>query len=792
MEHVIEVENGDAQVLTETGSGGLIGRGLLHDRPLAEYVEPSETPRFVVRNKKRGFTVERTEEEANDAGDAERRVANAGTEQGVANGDDAVDTGQVAPDGDHSAAALVTDTRVLFAAGRAGGDRTRSVPLADVVDARTEAGLLNEALVVDLVSGAQYRFPSRGDLTEVREFVDAAAGIWSRAERHLESAAETLDRIERAFEAGDVDVVLAAVGDVRETLDDAREAAAPLDGAAASIADRAEDCRARLAAVERRAYAEQAEQARERGHTRWDDHAYEAAADHFERAADSYAAALSVDADRPGDELIERRRANLATERERLAAAPLERAEQAVEVARGADDLETAEAWWERALERYEQVRSLDWGRDEPRFEGDREAVRERLATVARQLVEVRCERARGALDAAEEAPPGAAAAACERAETALDAARSVARERVPDALDAVEALDERLADCRPDPDDDHEVSDAGTVVVSPGEDGRDADADGADGAGPAADADEDGTASGGTDAATAEADDASAAMGDGWMLADDGGDDEWLSAERTGTAGDAAGTTDTDTTGGDADAADTDATSQPLDADAGADTTDAERVADAVADTADAEVVADAAESADTVLGNGAEKADGAAEPRDTSGCTTRGGSDGDPGSGASNGWTPAALAALGAEAFGETVADCLRAAGWSADAIDDGAVDNAADDGAVDGDDAAAGPDLRATPPGPVGVCVGVLTVPADDASTLDGDAVDRLAAAVERDERLDAAVLVAGAAPPPAVRERAAETGVDVVEPDALVEELGGSEVPAPDDEADADRE
>ncbi|WP_135365561.1 hypothetical protein [Halosimplex halophilum] len=767
MEHVIEVEDGDAQVLTETGSGGLIGRGLLHERPLAEYVEGAETPRFVVRNKKRGFTVERTEGDANDGGD--RGTVNAGAEQGVANGAaGAVDTGQVAPDGDHSAAALVTDTRVLFAAGRAGGDRTRSVPLADVVDARTEAGLLDETLVLDLVSGAQYRFPSRGDLTAVREFVDAAAGIWSSAERRLESAAETLDRIERAFEAGDADVVLAAVGDVRETLDEAREAAAPLDGAAASVADRAGDYRERLAAFERRAYAEQAEQARERGHTRWDDHAYEAAADHFERAVDSYAAALSVDADRPDDELIERRRANLVAERERLAAAPLERAEQAVEMARGADDLETAEAWWERALERYERVHALDWGRDEPRFEGDREAVRERLAMVARQLVETRCERARRALDAAEDAPPGAAAAACERAESSLDAARSVARERVPDALDGVEALDERLADCRPGPDD-NEVSDAGTVVVSPGEGGRNADGD----TDAAEDADADGgggTVSGGADAATGEADDdASAAMGDGWMLADDGGDDEWLSAERTGTADDAAGATDADTARSDADAADTDATGQSLDADAGADTTDAERVADA-------------AESADTVLGNGADGADGADEPRDTSGCTTRGGPEGGPGAGVSDGWTPAALAALGAEAFGETVADCLRATGWTVETAGGGVVD----DGATDG------PDLRATAPGPVDVRAGVLAVPADEASTLDEAAVDRLAAAVERDDRLDAAVLVAGATLPPAVRERAAAAGVDVVEPDALVDELDGFGVPAPDDERDPDRE
>ncbi|ELZ26943.1 hypothetical protein C475_08411 [Halosimplex carlsbadense 2-9-1] len=526
MKHVIEVENGDAQVLTETGSGGLIGRGLLHDRPLAEYVEPTETPRFVVRNKKRGFTVKETDSTASDAG---------------------VEAGQVAPDRDHTAAALVTDVRVLFAVGRAEGDRTRSVALGDVVDARTEAGLRNGALVLDTVGGAQYRFPTRGDLEAVREFVDAAAGVWSRAERHLEAAEETLERVERAFESGDADVVLAAVGDVRGTLDDAREAAASLDGAAASVDDRIEGYGGRLRLFERRAYVEQAEQARERGHTRWDDEAYETAADHFGRAADSYAAALSVDADRPSDELIEQRRANLDAERERLAASPLERAEQAVEVARSTDDIETVVTWWERALERYERLRALDWGRDDPRFDGDREAVRERLATVAERLIEARCERARRALDAADGAPPAAAAAACDRAESSLDDARAVARERVPDALDTVEELDGRLADRRAESSaterDGTADTDAETVVVPPEE------TDGGSGEGGEADASaepdgesaaDDTEVGGGTDPADG-----------GWTLAGDETDDEWLTAERAATPTDAERVDDVD--GGDA-----------------------------------------------------------------------------------------------------------------------------------------------------------------------------------------------------------------------------------------------
>ncbi|PSP53738.1 hypothetical protein BRC67_01050, partial [Halobacteriales archaeon QH_3_68_24] len=103
----------DAAVLTDAGSGGLIGRALLADRPLVEHLADDETPRYVLRNRKQGVTVERPD----------------GTEE-------------YEPDRGHGGAAVLTDVRVLFAAGRSDGDRTVSVPLVDVVDVRTEDGLL--------------------------------------------------------------------------------------------------------------------------------------------------------------------------------------------------------------------------------------------------------------------------------------------------------------------------------------------------------------------------------------------------------------------------------------------------------------------------------------------------------------------------------------------------------------------------------------------------------------------------------------------------------------------------
>ncbi|WP_123538701.1 restriction endonuclease [Halosimplex salinum] len=698
MKHVIEVEDGEESVLTETGSGGLIGRGILHDRPLAEYVDAGETPRYVVRNKKRGVRIDRS-------GDA----------VGGSGGGSVDESERVTPDSDHSATALVTDVRVLFAVGHADGDRTHSVPLGDVVEARTVDGFLGGALVLETVHGRQYRFQSRGDLGPVQEFLDAAAGVWTRAERHLEAAAETLDQVETAFEAGDVDIVLAAVGDVRETLADAEEAAASLDGASASVADRVADYRARLAWYERRAYAERAEQVRERAHTRWDDREYESAFDNFERAAESYAAALSVDADRPTDDLIERRLETLAEDRERLAAAPLERAEQAVEVASAEDDPETAVEWWERALDRYETLRSLDWGRDERRFAGDREAIRERLAVVAEGLVAARCERARRAVDVADGAPPEAAAAACERAQSALDAAREVARERVPEELDTVDELEATVDDHRPDlsadrSEDGGDATPAETVVVPSDEPDPEATAESGPGAA--------GTPTPADGGSTTESETTSDAVREDWASVDDDTDeagtdgegidsgeagDGWVSATRIRSAADESTST----------------------------ADDPERAVTETESTVDSQM----------------------------SGASGGGSAD----------WAPADLASVSAGAYRDLVATLFRETGWAVDAPEGEAADEV---------------DLHATTPGPVAVGVGVRAVHADGTAALDGDAVERVAAAVEDAAGLDAAVIVARARLSPPARERADERGVRVVGPDSLAAELDYHGVSHPD--------
>ena len=425
MNHVTDIREAgeDASVLTDAGSGGLIGRAVLSEAPLSAHLRDDETPRYVLRNKKHGVTVEDPD----------------GSEE-------------YAPDRGHSGVALVSDVRVLFAAGRSGDDLTVSVSLADVVDVRTEDGLIGGAFVVETVGDERYRFPCRGDLEPVREYLDAAVGVWTRAERHVEEAREQLDRLESAFESGNADVVLAATGDVEETLADARDGADALDGARAHIEERAAEVRSDLSALERRAHAEYAEQARERAHVRWDDGDYEAAMDNVDEADDAYAAALAIDGEEPEDELLTERRGTLAEERDRLSSAPLDRAEHAVDVAEAAGDPGSAVEWWETAVERYETALSLDWGRDDRRFAGTADALRDDLADAARNLVTAHCEQARehvAAGDEVRDATPDRAGTEYERASEALAAAREVTRERVPDATDEIDAvaatLEERL-----------------------------------------------------------------------------------------------------------------------------------------------------------------------------------------------------------------------------------------------------------------------------------------------------------------------------------------------------------
>jgi len=406
-------------VLTETGSAGIIGRALLHDEPLEEHVQEHETPKYVLRNKRGGVTVD---------------------------GPDA--SAEYKPVGRYSGLAMVSDARVLFAVGSRDGDYTQSVPLSEVNSVRIEGGVLGEALVIDTDDGTTYRFQCKGDLTPVVEFLEAAVGVWTQVQGRIERAREQVDQLHEMFESGDVDVVLAAVGDVKGRLADVRETAGALEAGRQQVEEHVQAIETDLAALGRRAYAEHADQLRERGHVRWDDTEYEEAFDNFDDAIDAYGSALAIQGNQPDDDLLERRLETLEDDREKLAAAPVEQANHAAGVASGTDDPTTAIDWWGTAVKRYETALSLDWGREERRFEGDPTQIREELADAAENLVLAYCNLAREHIEAAGTDPEGPRAA-LDRADEALESARTLARERVPHATDEIDEARDTLDDHR-------------------------------------------------------------------------------------------------------------------------------------------------------------------------------------------------------------------------------------------------------------------------------------------------------------------------------------------------------
>lgn len=347
---------------------------------------------------------------------------------------------------------------------------------------------------------------------------------------------------------------------------------------------------------------------------------------------------------------------------------------------------------------------------------------------------------------------------AAERAASALDAARDVARERVPDELDTIERLRDRLSERRAAKADEPGADEAGadtsgdltareTVVVTP-EDGEESDAD-----------------------------DSGAAVDDDGAPTD--GDETPIDGD-TPADGDENALTD-----GDEDA--------PTDGD--------REIANALAEAMADETQDSIAGTVDETMGNV-----GAGEPDAD---VREGNSDGDDwvfvDDGTDDEWAAAERAEAaaveseesGAEA-GESIAD---SGGSDAEAGEADVVDSetriersgvetsepAEAERSARGLSSLAAADLRATTPAPVTVTVAVLAVDAASAAAVDPDDVDRFAAAVERADDLDEAALAVGARLPEQTRERAADRDVRVLEPDALADAIDGHDVSIPEDGA-----
>ena len=427
MGHVIDVaEQGeDATVLTDTGSGGLLGGRLLHDAPLGTHLNDVERAQYVLHNKNEGIRVERDG-----------------------------DTEQVAPDGDYRALAAVTDVRIRFVIGRADGDVTYSVPLVDVVDVGSDDGVVTSSLWV-ATEEARYEFSCRGELERIAAAIDGNAQATVRAYRLHDEARDSLAAADEHLAADRFEAALDAVEAANERLRTARERLGEVgDGALAAFdADNAET-RRRIRDLPRTIHGVYAWSTHSEAKSAWAETEYERAHDRYETAIAAYRNARKSPGEKPTDDELAEQREAARTERDELRRAPLANAQQVAHGAASIDGPAPAAERWERAIRRYQDVLWLDWGRDERRFDGDPEAVREAIVDAVDNLVTERRAATRACRDAAQvHQMSGATDAARSAYRTALshvERAQSIVDEIAPNREtgldDTKAAVEEALA----------------------------------------------------------------------------------------------------------------------------------------------------------------------------------------------------------------------------------------------------------------------------------------------------------------------------------------------------------
>lgn len=410
--------DGRADELLTSTSGGLFDAQYLSGDPPASHLASYEQPQYVLRNKKSG--VERT-----------------GSPDGET----------MTPDGDHQSLAIVTDCRVVFLVGRARGDHVESVDHDEIVESRAESsGFMTSALLIETVDGGRLRFPCRGDVSPVADYVDDAAQTWATASRLTDEASEQIEASRDSLEDGEFVAAREVLADVSEKVEQAYEYVSPLgDGATSALESRASQLIGRLHQLEQEIAAMKGAHHHAAAQEAWKtDHDFETAAREYERGADEYERALAADGDTPTDEALQQRLKGLIKERTVLRAAPMADARAAREVAMATDDPDEAAAEWETALTCYREAATLDWGEHDGDFFVERERARERAGEAATEALDAHLEAGREWVTAGDKIVRNgrrrAGRQAYQRAEDHFRAARETARELQPARLDEIEA----------------------------------------------------------------------------------------------------------------------------------------------------------------------------------------------------------------------------------------------------------------------------------------------------------------------------------------------------------------
>lgn len=465
MGKIINLDNlgGDVpDVLTGTGPGGFLSSGYLHDGPARAAIEDDETPQFVVTSSKRGLEI--------------------GT-QGS--------TETVRPGSKYRMIGVVTDRRLLLLVGEAGGDTRFAIPHAEIDQVEGDTALGHGRISFRRCGDATWEIHcGTQGIAELSAYLTHASQAWVRVENILDEVKRTLVTATEQRDRGDHDAALETAHDARDRLDAAAGTAAEFGPRESALESRVTTVRERYVATVAEVRRSRARRAVDTGEQCWRQNAFEAAYDAYDDARKEYDAALSLPAESvPDVGAIREERDRLDTVVSELEQSPLRAAVAADNDAVAADDPDVAADHWAEALDAYRDVLELDWGAETRRFAGDPEKVRDRLGTVAENLVAARRTVATDAMEAgdwyADADQPDAAVEEYETAVAAFETALEAARDCYPDATDHLEAeldaveqrlsrtrarldgervdVDDRFEDSEPVPDLDLEAADGFT-----------------------------------------------------------------------------------------------------------------------------------------------------------------------------------------------------------------------------------------------------------------------------------------------------------------------------------------
>jgi tetratricopeptide (TPR) repeat protein len=422
MGKIINLDNleGDPpDVLTGTGPGGLLSAGYLHDEPALAAVDDDETPQFVLTSRKHGIEI-------------------GGSESGET----------VRPGRNYRMIGVVTDKRLLLLVGENSGDTRFAIPHVDIDQIAGDRSLGHGRIAFRRCDDTEWQVHcGKQGLVDLTAYLSHASQAWVRVENILDEVKRLLVTASEQRDRGDHDKALATVREAEERLDTAGETATEFGspGDANALEGRVTTVRERYVEMLAEIRRSRARRAGDTGEQHWRRNEFEAAYDAYDAARAEYQEIFSLPTEAvPKLDEIRAERDRLDSVVEDLERSPLRIAVEADNEAVAAEDPAVAADHWDEALEAYRDVLELDWGADERRFAGDPEKVRDRLGTVAENLVAARRTVATDAMEAgdwyADASQPDAALEEYEAAQAAFEAALAAARDCYPDATDHLEA----------------------------------------------------------------------------------------------------------------------------------------------------------------------------------------------------------------------------------------------------------------------------------------------------------------------------------------------------------------